>query len=218
MSLSTLCTLGLFSTTFPFKHALWKKWIWLDSHQLPLLTQLHSVHVKLSPFSLTCHLFLLIIYLWVALPRLQLCCFCCRFTLGCHPLTLRSILFCFLFFRCVSPSVCVCSESLVSPSSHPGRARAPPGGPNRGRPAGPGPAQTLRERCGSASQRVGCPWLFAVRQETRKEATGATAAGAAAVSLMERPELKGSTCWQVALQPPLPVFFFNCPQGQICFL
>lgn len=45
----------------------------------------------------------------------------------------------------------------MSPSAHPGGARAPPGGQNRGRPAGPGAAQALGERRRSTSQRVERP-------------------------------------------------------------
>lgn len=46
----------------------------------------------------------------------------------------------------------------MSPSAHPGGARAPPGGQNRGRPAGPGAAQALgKRRRRSTSQRVERP-------------------------------------------------------------
>lgn len=62
---------------------------------------------------------------------------------------------------CVFVSVSCLSippESLVSPSAHPGGARAPPGGQNRGRPAGPGAAQELGElRLWSANQCVTRP-------------------------------------------------------------
>jgi len=51
----------------------------------------------------------------------------------------------FLLSRYVSSSVVSVSvDSVVSSSPHPGGARAPPGGRDRQRPAGPGPAQTPR--------------------------------------------------------------------------
>lgn len=91
---------------------------------------------------------------------------CLYFELPSIDLPLRCV--CFLFpppFPAVCVCLCVCfhfvshrPESLVSPSAHPGGARAPPGGQNRGRPAGPGAAQTLGEhRWWSASQRVERP-------------------------------------------------------------
>lgn len=45
-----------------------------------------------------------------------------------------------------SSVVFVCAESVVPSSSHPGGARATPGGRDRRRPAQPGPAPTLQHR------------------------------------------------------------------------
>lgn len=66
----------------------------------------------------------------------------CSFIFICHPLIHLSVVFSFVP-RCASSSVVSVSvEPVVSSSAHPGGARAPPGGRDCRRPAGPGPAQT----------------------------------------------------------------------------
>lgn len=101
----------------------------------------YSVKLLLSLLFLNFPLHQLILsFQLIMLPWLLLF---CSLSFIYHPLIHLSVVSVFFCHPAVRLLLwCLSVESVVSSSTHPGGARAPPGGWDRQRPAGPGPAQT----------------------------------------------------------------------------